>query len=345
MPSSRAAGPLAVSMGDPAGIGIDITLTAWMAREARQLPSFVLFGCPKALSERAEQLGLSVPVVEVRSPAEGAAHFESALPVMALAAGATTAGQPSPVSAGATIAAIESAVAAVLSGDAAAIVTNPIAKSVLYEAGFRYPGHTEFLAHLANQAFPQSPARAVMMLACDELRVVPLTIHIPLSAVPQSVSKASILETVRVTHEALRRDFGIAHPRIAVCGLNPHAGENGRIGREEIDVIAPALDALRVEGFLVSGPHSADTLFHAVAREAYDAAVCMYHDQALIPIKTLAFDRGVNVTLGLPFVRTSPDHGTAFGIAGSGTASPESFIAACLMARDMSARRRSVMPR
>lgn len=342
MPSHDAtAAPLAVSMGDPAGIGLDITLTAWVMREERSLPPFVVFGCPEALARRAKLLQLTVPLAEVDTPASATARFAHALPVVPVRSVPCEAGQPSPDTAPATIAAIGRATAAVARGEALAIVTNPIAKSVLYQAGFKHPGHTEFLASLAGQHAPQQSYRPVMMLACDQLRVVPLTIHIPLSDVPAAITRERILETVRITHDALRQDFGIAAPRLAVCGLNPHAGEDGSIGREEIDFISPAIAELRAEGLAVSGPHSADTLFHAAARKTYDAAICMYHDQALIPIKTLAFDEGVNVTLGLPFVRTSPDHGTAFAIAGTGAASPESFIAACRIAYDMSARRRA----
>jgi 4-hydroxythreonine-4-phosphate dehydrogenase len=218
-------------------------------------------------------------------------------------------------------------------------VTNPIAKSVLYAAGFAHPGHTEFLAALGERHAPGRRFHPVMMLAAPELRIVPLTVHIPLAEVPRAISRGLIFETVRTTWDALRRDFAIAQPRIAVTGLNPHAGEGGAIGAEERQVIAPAILELQSEGLTVTGPHPADTLFHAAARRGYDAVIAMYHDQALIPVKTLAFDTAVNVTLGLPFVRTSPDHGTAFDIAGQGRASPESLIAALKLAHDIAARR------
>jgi 4-hydroxythreonine-4-phosphate dehydrogenase len=345
MRASAATAPLAVSMGDPAGIGLDITLMAWRERKARGLPPFVLFGDIAALRERAKVLALPVPIEPVRDLQHAIDAFPSALPVYAVdLAEPVTAGQPRASAAKAVVRAIEEATASVMRGEAAAVVTNPIAKAVLYEAGFRHPGHTEFLAELAGHHAPGRHV-PVMMLACDELRVVPLTIHVPLVTVPQAITRALIFETTRITYAALTRDFGIAHPRIAVCGLNPHAGEDGTIGREEVDVIAPAIAELRAEGLSITGPHSADTLFHAEARATYDAAICMYHDQALIPIKTLAFDRGVNVTLGLPFARTSPDHGTAFAIAGTGTASPESFIAACRMAHELGRRRADALPR
>jgi 4-hydroxythreonine-4-phosphate dehydrogenase len=247
------------------------------------------------------------------------------------------AGRPDPANAAAVIAAIERAVADVAAGVASAVVTNPIAKATLYAAGFRHPGHTEFLAELADRHHPGRRWLPVMMLASDELRVVPLTIHIPLAEVPAAVSRALILDTVRITARDLQRRFAIARPRLVVAGLNPHAGEGGSIGREDAEVIAPAVAELSAEGYDIAGPLSADTLFHAAARARYDAAVCMYHDQALIPLKTLAFDDGVNVTLGLPFVRTSPDHGTAFDIAGTGTARETSLVAALRLAWHMAA--------
>lgn len=341
MPRRDTAVPLAVSMGDPAGIGLDIALLAWRDRADSGVPPFVLYGCPQAVALRARTLGISVMLQEVASPVDATPHFAMALPVHPVPVpGDVAAGQPSATSALATISAIQAATSAVLRGEAAALVTNPIAKSVLYDAGFTYPGHTEYLAALAAHHNPGCTYHPVMMLASNMLRVVPLTIHVPLASVPGAITRHLIFETVRTTYDALTRDFGIEHPRIAVCGLNPHAGEGGSIGREDVDIIAPAIAELRAEGLTVTGPHSADTLFHAAARKTYDAAVCMYHDQALIPIKTLAFDRGVNVTLGLPFVRTSPDHGTAFAIAGTGRASPDSFIAACKLAHEFSSRRR-----
>lgn len=337
--------PLAVSMGDPAGIGLDITLMAWRDRLQRGLPPFVMFADAGSLRERARDLSLTVPIETIHTLADAVSIFASALPLVQIDLPVpAVAGAPRSDAAQAIIAAIEQATAAVMRGEAEAVVTNPIAKSVLYEAGFPYPGHTEFLAELAGRHAPGRHV-PVMMLACDELRVIPLTIHVPLATVPAAITRQLIFDTVRLTYEALVRDVGIARPRIAVCGLNPHAGEGGTIGREDIDVIAPAIAELRAEGLIVTGPHSADTMFHAQARQTYDAVLCMYHDQALIPIKTLAFDRGVNVTLGLPFVRTSPDHGTAFSLAGTGAASAESFIAACRMAHDLSRRRHEALER
>ena len=346
MAGAPAAPVLAVSMGDPAGIGLDISLLTWRDRARNAVPPFVLFAAPEAVTARARLLGIDM-AIELVDTLEPAAHiFATALPVRKVVLnGEVRAGVPSALAAPAVLDAIEQATAAVVSGDAAAVVTNPIAKSVLYEAGFRHPGHTEFLAGLAARHYGGQRFHPVMMLACDELRVVPLTIHIPLSAVPPSITRPLIFETVRITYDALVRDFGIERPRIAVCGLNPHAGEQGSIGREDEEVIGPAIAELKAEGLMITGPHSADTLFHAAARKMYDAAVCMYHDQALIPIKTLAFDQGVNVTLGLPFVRTSPDHGTAFSLAGTGAASPESFLASCRLAHDLGNRRRAAAAR
>ncbi len=270
-------------------------------------------------------------------PAEAAAVFPRALPVLPqeLAVEAEP-GRPNPANAAAVIAAIERAVALVQAGEAAAVVTNPIQKETLYQAGFRYPGHTEFLAALA-----EIDTAPVMMLACPGLRVVPITIHLPLAEAAGALTTEAIIHAGRVTAAALATDFGIAAPRLAVAGLNPHAGEGGALGREEAEIIAPAAAALRADGIAVDGPAPADTLFHEAARRRYDAALCMYHDQALIPLKTIEFARGVNITLGLPFVRTSPDHGTALDIAGQGRADPRSLLAALETARDM-ARARSV---
>lgn len=325
--------PLALTMGDPAGIGPDITLMAWTQRRALGLAQFVVYADARVLAERAAVLELEVPILSLTTPDEAVRAFDHALPVADCGTcGAIEAGKPSTANAAATIAAIDLATADVMAGKARALVTNPIAKSVLYAAGFRHPGHTEYLAYLAGRAEIGRRIVPVMMLACDTLRVVSATIHIPLAAVPAALTRELLIETIEITAEGLRRDFAIAQPRIAVCGLNPHAGENGTIGMQERDLIGPVVAELAARGLCVTGPHSADTLFHAAARARYDAAVCMYHDQALIPIKTLAFDEGVNVTLGLPFVRTSPDHGTAFDIAGTGKASASSLIAALRMA-------------
>ncbi len=332
--------PLAVTMGDPAGIGLEITLQAWRQRHERGLRPFALYADPDSVAARARLLGWSIPLAPIPAPGEAAAHFDSALPVVPVRLRVEShPGRPDAANAGAVIHAIEEATAAVAAGSAGAVVTNPIAKSVLHQAGFRHPGHTEFLGALAEHHFPGRRYHPVMMLASEELRVVPLTVHVPLADVPRLVTRPLIVDTVRATWTALRQDFGLSSPRIAVAGLNPHAGEDGSIGHEENDTVRPAIAELRAEGLAVTGPHPADTLFHAAARRGYDAVVAMYHDQALIPLKTLAFDRGVNVTLGLPFVRTSPDHGTAFDIAGQGRASPESLIEALLLAHHMAARR------
>lgn len=328
--------PLAVTMGDPAGIGLDITLKAWANRQNCPFPPFVLFADPAAVAERSEALGLGVDVAEIVAVPPADRLCGSALTIVPVhLSRAAKPGTPDAGNAPAIILAIEAAVASVQSGLASAVVTNPIAKAVLYEAGFRHPGHTEFLAELAARYEPARPWHPVMLLACDDLRVVPLTIHIPLAAVAGQITVERIKATVHIVVEDLRRRFAIAKPRLAVAGLNPHAGEGGSLGREEIEIIGPAIASLQAEGIAIEGPFSADTMFHAAARSRYDAAICMYHDQALIPLKTLAFDDGVNVTLGLPFVRTSPDHGTAFDIAATGLARPESFVAALRLADRM----------
>lgn len=334
--------PLAVTMGDPAGIGPEIVLKSYQRRAERGLAPFAVYGCPKTLAERARLLALEIEIAEIAGPSQAAALFSNKLPVLPIsAAREVKPGTPLPENAMGTISAIEQAVRAVVAGEASAIVTAPIAKAVLYAAGFVHPGHTEFLAALAGSLVPGKRHHPVMMLASDLLRVVPVTIHVPLSDVPRALSKRLLYETINITWRSLKSDFGIDEPRVVVASLNPHAGEGGTIGREDIDLIAPAIEELRREGLSVTGPHSADTLFHAGARKNYDAAVCMYHDQALIPIKTLSFDTGVNVTLGLPFVRTSPDHGTAFDIAAKGIASPESMITAIRMAAELAERRRT----
>ena len=329
---SSSALPLAVTMGDPAGIGLDITLAGWLQRLRRRLPPFVLYGDPDALASRARLLNLDVPLAVVGTPREAAAAFPDALPVLPLAAAGSTGDT-------AVVDAIVQATAAVAAGQCLALVTNPIAKRSLEGAGLHQPGHTEFLAVLAARHHAGQTFRPVMMLASKELRVVPTTVHMPLSAVPAALTRPLLLETMRITAAALQNDFGIAHPRLAVAGLNPHAGEGGLLGREDIDIITPAVAELAAEGMAVTGPHSADALFHAEARRTYDAVIAMYHDQALIPLKTLAFDTGVNVTLGLPFVRTSPDHGTAFAIAGTGKARPDSLLAALELAAEIGGRR------
>lgn len=324
-------------MGEPAGVGPEITLKAWHARHTENLPPFVALADLKVLAMADKALGLSTPRKAVSSPQEALAVFADALPVLPLeAGGAVTYGQPSPQTAGAVIRSISEAVRLAASGAVSGVVTNPIQKSVLYDAGFKHPGHTEFIADLVG-----AQERPIMMLAIPGLRVVPLTVHIPLSRVPASLTTAHIIDTGRRVLTALRRDFAITTPRLAVAGLNPHAGEGGALGREEIDVIAPAAAALQGQGWAVTGPHSPDSLFSAAARAGYDAALCMYHDQALIPLKALDFERGVNITLGLSIVRTSPDHGTALDIAGRGLASAESLIAALHTARCIAGHRQA----
>ena len=325
--------PLALTLGEAAGIGPDIALASWLKRREVALPPFYLLGDTAALARRATQLGLEVPLAEVDA-SSAAATFDRALPVVDIAVKATAEpGRPDASSAPAAIAAIKRAVADVTAGRAAAIVTNPIAKSVLYAAGFHHPGHTEFLAELA--AAGGTAPHPVMMLWSDTLAVVPVTIHLSLRDAIAALTTELIVKTCKITAADLSRRFGLARPRLALSGLNPHAGEDGSLGTEDQAIIAPAVAQLRAAGLEVRGPLSADTMFHAAARKTYDCAVCMYHDQALIPIKTLAFDDGVNVTLGLPFVRTSPDHGTAFDIAGSGRANPSSLIAALKLAARM----------
>ena len=323
--------PLAVTSGEPAGIGPDVTLQCWAERSLMALPPFYVRTDPELLRSRAARLGLDVPIIEV-APEDACEAFSRALPVVADGHSmADLPGTPDPATAAAVIASIDACVADVREGRAAAVVTNPIAKKTLYDAGFRHPGHTEYLGELAGQ-FGAGPHTPVMLLAGPELMVVPVTVHIPLSAVPATLTADLILETARIVDRDFRKRFGLARPRIAVAGLNPHAGEGGSMGREDIDIIAPALEQLRNEGMDVSGPWPADTLFHPEARKTYDCVLGMYHDQVLIPVKTIAFDDTVNVTLGLPFVRTSPDHGTAFDIAGTGKARPQSLAAALRMA-------------
>ena len=327
--------PLAVTMGDPAGIGLDIIAAAWSVRHHEPLPSFVVIGDPEALEARARLLGLEIAldVVDQLGGAHGSADRLTVLPVRT--SERVLPGKPSPANARAVIDAIERAVGETVAGRAVGIVTCPISKATVYAAGFPHPGHTEFLGALAELHFPGETWSPVMMLAADELKVVPVTVHISLADVAKALTRERIVEVCRITARDVAHRFGVARPRLAVAGLNPHAGEGGSLGREEIDVIGPAIAALRDEGLDVSGPLSADTMFHPAARVRYDVAICMFHDQALIPIKTLAFDTGVNVTLGLPFVRTSPDHGTAFDIAGSGRASATSLIAAMRLAARM----------
>jgi 4-hydroxythreonine-4-phosphate dehydrogenase len=321
--------PIALTLGDPAGIGPELILRAWLARRDTGAPFFAL-AAPGPLAQLARALGLEVPIVAV-DPEGASVAFAEALPVVPLARDADAMpGAPDPRYADATLESIERAVALVREGRARAIVTNPIAKKTLYDAGFRHPGHTEFLGEL-SRAWGLEP-EPVMMIWSPLLAVVPVTIHIALADVPKRLTTDLIVATARTVDRDLRARFGIARPRLAVAGLNPHAGEGGAIGREEIDIILPAIEIIRSEGIDVSGPLPGDTMFHSAARARYDVALTMYHDQGLIPAKTLAFDDGVNVTLGLPFVRTSPDHGTAFDIAGKGLANPSSLLAALRLA-------------
>jgi len=315
---------LAVTMGDPAGIGGEITAAAY-ARLREAGPAFLVLDDPTRLTG---------PVQEITDPAEADAVFPRALPVLRVPlAQPAILGHPDPRNAGAVITSIERAVRYALDGQVDAVVTNPIAKSVLYDAGFAHPGHTEFLSALTGGAYP------VMMLANDYLRVVPVTVHVGLRAALDMLTTDAIVQTAMITAAALRDQFGIVAPRLAIAGLNPHAGENGAMGHEEATIIQPAIDALRAAGLDVTGPHPPDTLFAPAARARYDVALCMYHDQALIPLKTLDMASGVNVTLGLPIIRTSPDHGTAFDIAGQGVADPSSLIAALHLAARMVERR------
>ncbi len=326
--------PLAVTPGEPAGVGVDLALGLWAARTA-QTPPFFLIDDPDRVAARARLLGIAAELAPLDDPSDAVAAFSGALPVLRHAFPADSVpGRPDPANGPATVDAITRAVALVRNGQASAVVTNPIQKETLYQAGFTHPGHTEYLAALSGpEVVP------VMLLAAPELKVVPVTIHIPLADVPRQLTTDRIVTTARITAAALRRDFGIEAPRLALAGLNPHAGEGGALGREEGEIIAPAVAALRAEGIDARGPLPADTLFHEEARATYDVVLGMYHDQVLVPIKTLDFWGGVNVTLGLPFVRTSPDHGTALSLAGTGTARIDSLKAAVEMARAMASRR------
>ena len=327
--------PLALTSGEPAGIGPDIALTAWLRRNELGLPPFYLLGDRAFFADRAKILGLKVELADA-GPEDASAAFAKALPVVATGEVATAQpGQPDETSANAALASIRQAVDHVRAGSASAVVTNPIAKSVLYRAGFRHPGHTEFLAELAADGglAPQP----VMMLWSPALAVVPVTIHLSLREALAQLSIDLIVSTARIAVADMKTRFGLARPRLAVSGLNPHAGEDGSLGTEDITVVAPAVERLRGEGIDAKGPLPADTMFHPAARKTYDCAICMYHDQALIPIKTIAFEDAVNVTLGLPFIRTSPDHGTAFDIAGTGKANPSSLVAALRLAARMAA--------
>jgi len=328
--------PLALTLGEPAGIGPDITIAVWRRRAELGLGPFYLLADPKFLARRAARIAPGLPIATVE-PAAAIAAFKTALPVVDIGVTVTAEpGHPDQSSAPAALAAIRRAVADVHAGAAAAIVTNPVAKNVLYCSGFTEPGHTEYLAKLAQEASGRH-VQPVMMLWSPELAVVPVTIHLPLKDVVAKLTTELVVTTGRIVAHDLRERFGLARPRLAIAGLNPHAGEEGALGEEDITVVRPAVERLKAEGIDARGPLPADSLFHQAARQTYDVALAMYHDQALIPIKTLAFDHAVNVTLGLPFVRTSPDHGTAFDIAGTGRANPSSLIAAIKLAARLSA--------
>lgn len=335
---ARVARPLGLTMGEPAGIGGDIALAAWAGRHSEPVPPFVLLDDPDRLRDLASRLNLDVPLatVTVADLPRVCSLFADRLPVLPVPLTApVVAGTPDPANGAAVIASIDLAVSLARQGALAGVVTNPIQKSALYAAGFRWPGHTEYLAFLAG--LPEEGT--VMLLEGGGLRVVLATIHLPLQQVAGALSQEGILHVARITAAALIQDFGIENPRLAVAALNPHAGEQGAMGREEIEIIAPAVARLRAAGVDATGPYPADTLFHVGARQHYDAVLCMYHDQGLIPLKTLDFDTGVNVTLGLPFVRTSPDHGTALSLSGTGKASASSLIAALRRADAIAARR------
>lgn len=330
-------GPLALSLGDPAGIGPEIVVKAWRALRSEQTPFFVVGDAQALRSAPTASAGI---VRTISSPDEAVSAFPDAIPVLDLPLKApVVAGQPTPAAAGAIIQWIETAVGLALSGTVSGVVTAPIAKAPLYAAGFKFPGHTEFLGELTSAATYDGARGPIMMLTAGDLRATLVTVHEPLSKVAGKLTIEAIVNAGLVTAQAMRRDFGIAAPRIAVAGLNPHAGESGTIGQEEVKLVEPAVRALRDLGVDAKGPYPADSMFPAEVRASYDAAVCLYHDQALIPVKMLDFWGGVNVTLGLPIVRTSPDHGTAFDIAGRGIARPDSLIAAIRLAAEIAQRR------
>ncbi len=322
--------PAALTLGDPAGIAGEITIKAWQQLK-NSASRFFLVGDPSYIEQSANSLDLDCPIATISHPSQTGACFSEALPILPVELNVPArAGVGDSRNSAAITRSIEIAVECSKSGQAAGVTTNPINKAVLYEAGFQHPGHTEYLAELAGE-----DCTSVMMLACDALKVVPLTLHVSLKQAIEQIDRPLLIQVISIVHQEMKNKFGIENPRIAVSGLNPHAGEQGAMGREEIEIIQPVLNDLSNQGVDVIGPLPADTMFHAAARENYDVAVCMTHDQALIPIKTIAFDDGVNVTLGLPFVRTSPDHGTAFNIAGHGIAKPNSLIAAIKMAHQL----------
>ncbi len=329
---------LALTMGDPSGIGPELSLKAWLSRRSHDLPPFVYIGNEDHLKRSAEHLALDAAIGRVETPADAFDAFNKKVPVIDIELKAPVEyGKPNAQHATAVIKSLDRAIAYVMNGSVGAIVTNPIHKKTMWDGGFRFPGHTEYLADKVKNG--NSPADVVMMLAIKGLRVVPVTIHVPLKDVSASLDASSLVRIGMLTSQALTCDFGIEHPRLGVAGLNPHAGEDAALGSEERDIIAPAVEELRKAGIEASGPYPADTLFSEQLRTRFDAIICMYHDQALIPLKAIDFDRGINVTLGLPFVRTSPDHGTAHDIAGQGLAKPDSLIMALKTAHQIAERR------
>lgn len=324
--------PVAVTFGEPAGIAPDLILHAWYNRKKLSLPPFYVRGDTNLLAQRTEKLELTLPL-ETCSPEEASTCFARALPVVQT--GPTLEDKPgveTPETAASVLLSIDKCVEDIVSGLAIAVVTNPINKAALYKAGFSHPGHTEYLGQLAKKHWLEEPLNPVMLIAGPDLMVVPVTIHIPLKDVPNTLTTDLIVETARIVNSDLKNRFGFATPRLALCGLNPHAGENGALGTEDLEIIVPAIEQLNQEGIATTGPHSADTLFHPEARMKYDCVLGMYHDQVLVPAKTIGFDDSVNVTLGLPFIRTSPDHGTAYNLAGTGMARIDSFSASIRMA-------------
>lgn len=323
--------PFAVTMGEPAGIGGELTIQAWKKKQQENLPVFFSIDDP----ERLQGIDGSIPIAIIENPDQAINYFENALPVLPLLLKEKNeAGVLNSVNSYCVIKSIETAVRYSLEGQTAGVITNPIHKAVLQESGFEHPGHTEYIAALCGEGLTP-----IMMLASDYLRVVPLTVHIALKDVPDAVTKDLIIKKAKILDHSLRQDFGLTHPRIAIAGLNPHAGEDGKMGMEEIETIIPAIEVLKSQGIQAAGPYPADTLFYKEAQEQYDAVIGMYHDQALIPLKTLDFHGGVNTTLGLPIIRTSPDHGTALNIAGQGVANPHSFINAIKMAQHIDQKR------
>ena len=323
--------PLAVSLGDPAGVGPELIALAWSKRAELKLPPFLVVGGAHVLQAAAQSRGITLPVALIDNPDHAFSAFPDALPVLAeVGDGVFTPGEPSQEGARLALHSLELAASLALSGAASGLVTAPVSKSQLASVGFAFPGQTEFVAYASGVEAQD----AVMMLASPNLRAVPLTVHCAISEVSSLLSQELILRRCRVIGKAMSRDFGLANPKLAIAGLNPHAGEKGNMGQEEDEIIAPAIAQLQAEGIAATGPHPADTMFAPHKRGTYDVAVAMYHDQALVPLKTLDFDIGVNMTLGLPIIRTSPDHGTAFDIAGKGIAKPDSLVEAMRMAVD-----------